>query len=320
MQITRLPLSPEEGDVERRDREVAVGTFDGVHLGHREVIRGADSVLTFDPHPATVLTPQRAPRLLTSLERKAELIAGLGVRELIVIPFDAAFAQRSAEEFIEGVLLGTLRARRVSVGANFHFGRRAQGSPAMLLAQGRLSTTVHELLEIDGEVVSSSRIRELVLAGEVARAGELLGAPLRIEGEVLHGDRRGRELGFPTANLLPDPRMATPARGVYACLAPGGPKPGDTRLRRESPFRPAAVNIGVRPTFQTDGGELIEAHLIDFSGELYGERLKLDFIARLREERRFESAQALIEQMRLDVQEARALAGAWTGSATVPDP
>jgi riboflavin kinase / FMN adenylyltransferase len=305
VQITRLPVSPAEGDVERRDREVAVGTFDGVHLGHHEVIRGADSVLTFDPHPATILTPERAPRLLTSLERKAELIAALGVREMIVIPFDASFAQRSAEEFIEGVLLETLRARRVSVGANFHFGRRAQGSPAMLLAEERLSTTVHELLEIDGEVVSSSRIRKLVLAGEVERAGELLGAPLRIEGEVLHGDRRGRELGFPTANLLPDPRMATPAHGVYACLAEGCP---------------AAVNIGVRPTFQTHGGELIEAHIIDFSGELYGERLKLDFLARLREERRFESAEALIEQMRRDVDRARSLAGSQARSATVPDP
>jgi riboflavin kinase/FMN adenylyltransferase len=285
VKLTRLP------DAERRDgRSLAVGTFDGVHLGHREVIDGADSVLTFDPHPTSVVAPGRGPKLLTTLERKAELIASLGVQELIVIPFDAEFASRSAQSFVDDVLIGALGATRVSIGENFRFGHKAQGDPDLLLAREDIETVVHPLLEVDGEIVSSSHIRGLVLAGDVVDANRLLGAPFMLCGEVVHGDERGRELGFPTANLVPLDELVCPGHGVYACLANG---------------KAAAVSIGVRPTFTTGRGELIEAYILDFEGDLYGERLCIEFIARLRGERRFSSADALVEQMRRDVEETR---------------
>jgi len=280
-----------------RRRSVAVGTFDGVHLGHREVIAGSESVLTFEPHPVSVVAPQHTPKLLTTASRKAELIATLGVQELIVIPFDAAFAQRSAQEFIDEVLVGALAAERVAVGENFRFGHKAQGDVRLLAADERFSTIVHPLLEVDGEIVSSSHIRGLVLAGEIAQANRLLGAPFELEGEVMHGDERGRELGFPTANLVPDEAFATPGHGVYACLASA---PG---VLAEP--RPAAVSVGVRPTFNTGRGELIEAYVLDFAGDLYGAPLKLEFLERLRGERRFDSAEALVEQMRGDVRQTR---------------
>jgi riboflavin kinase/FMN adenylyltransferase len=293
VKITWLP------DVERRERRVAVGSFDGVHLGHREVIRGADSVLTFDPHPTAVVAPAHAPKLLTPLAVKAELIAELGVAELIVIPFDANFARRSAQEFVDEVLVGALGATHVSVGENFRFGNRAQGDTRMLQADTRFSTRVTPLLEVEGEIVSSSHIRGLVLAGEVATATSFLGAPFQLRGEVAPGDKRGRELGFPTANLVPDDALVCPGHGVYACLAdaPTGAGP-----------KPAAVNIGVRPTFVTGRGELIEAYLLDFDGDLYGSQLRLDFLERLRGERRFSSARELVEQMHRDVELTRELA------------
>ncbi len=290
MKVTRLP------DVERSGaRSVAVGTFDGVHLGHREVIAGSDSVLTFEPHPVSIVAPQHTPKLLTTFERKAELIASLGVAELIVIPFDVDFAARSAAEFIDDVLVGALGAGRVAVGENFRFGHRAQGDARLLSADPRFTTVVYPLLEIDGEVVSSSHIRGLVLAGEIAEANRLLGAPFELSGDVAHGDRRGRELGFPTANIVPAEELACPGHGVYACLADG---------------RPAAVSIGVRPTFETGRAELIEAHILDFDGELYGSRLRLQFLERLRGERRFDSAEMLIEQMHRDVQSTREIVAA----------
>jgi riboflavin kinase / FMN adenylyltransferase len=293
VKITRL------GDVEQNDgRSVAVGTFDGVHLGHREVIEGSNSVLTFDPHPVAVVAPQHTPKLLTPLQRKAELIASLGVEELIVIPFDADFAMRSADEFLDDVLVGTLGATRVAIGENFRFGHKAQGDPRLLAADGRFATVVHPLLEVDGEIVSSSHIRGLVLAGEVARARNLLGAPFQLRGEVVHGDERGCELGFPTANLVPDETLACPGHGVYACLSYEDP----------AHPRPAAVSIGVRPTFQTGRGELIEAYILDFNGDLYGQELRLDFLQRLRGERRFDTPEALIEQMHSDVERTREIA------------
>jgi riboflavin kinase / FMN adenylyltransferase len=289
VKITRLE------DVERRSggRSVAVGTFDGVHLGHRKVIEGSDSVLTFDPHPVSVVAPQHTPKLLTPLERKAELIEALGVQELIVIRFDAEFASKTADQFVDDVLVGALGAKRVAIGENFRFGHKAQGDPRLLAADERFDTVVHPLLEVDGEIVSSSHIRGLLLAGEVAEAAALLGAPYQLRGEVVHGDERGRELGFPTANLVPEEALACPGHGVYACLADGAP---------------AAVSIGVRPTFQTGRGELIEAYVLDFDGDLYGRELRLDFLARLRGERRFETAEALIEQMHSDVQRTREIA------------
>ncbi len=295
MKVTRLP------DVESgTERSVAVGTFDGVHLGHREVIGGSDSVLTFDPHPVSVVAPAHTPKLLTTLARKAELVAELGVRELIVIPFDAGFAACSATEFIDDVLVRALNAKQVAIGENFRFGHKAQGSPPLLAVDSRFRTVVHPLLEVDGEIVSSSHIRGLVLAGEVGEANRLLGASFQLSGTVVHGDERGRELGFPTANLVPDETLVCPGHGVYACVA------------ESEAFgrRAAAVSIGVRPTFNTGRGELIEAYILDFAGDLYGSELRLDFLDRLRGERRFEDPAALIEQMHQDVQRTREIAAA----------
>jgi riboflavin kinase/FMN adenylyltransferase len=285
VKVTRLP------EVQRGEaRSVAVGTFDGVHVGHREVIAGADTVLSFEPHPVSVVAPQHTPKLLTTPQRKAELIASLGVAELVVIPFDAAFASLSADEFIERVLVEALGAGKVSIGENFRFGHKAQGDPQLLAADARFQTTVHPLLEVDGEIVSSSHIRGLLLAGELSEANKLLGSTFQLCGEVTHGDRRGRELGFPTANIVPPEDFVCPGHGVYACLADG---------------RPAAVSIGVRPTFKTGRGELIEAYLLDLDEDLYGRTLCLQFVERLRGERRFETAQALIEQMHRDVARTR---------------
>ena len=293
MKVTRLP------DADPRPRRVAVGTFDGVHRGHREVIGGADTVLTFDPHPLSVIAPARAPLLLTTLERKAELVASLGVEELVVVPFDQEFAALTADEFVDVVLVQRLGATHVSVGENFRFGHGAEGDAARLAADGRFETRVAPLLEVDGEVVSSSHIRGLVLGGAVEYADQLLGAPFLLTREVVHGDKRGRELGYPTANLLPADGYVTPGHGVYACRATVAS--GATYA--------AATNIGVRPMFETGRGELIEAFLLDFSADIYDQPLRLEFLKRLRGEKRFESIDALIEQMGRDVDEARAIAG-----------
>jgi riboflavin kinase/FMN adenylyltransferase len=288
--ITPLP------EVEHRPRRVAVGMFDGVHRGHQAVIEGADTVLTFDPHPVSVVSPQNAPKLLTTLERKAELVARQGVSELVVIPFDRDFASRSAQSFIDDVLVGALGATHVSVGENFRFGHKAQGDPELLRADGRFETRVVPLLEVDGEIVSSSHIRGLITGGAIQYAAELLGAPFTVAGEVAHGDKRGRTLGFPTANLVPADGYLVPAHGVYACraLVDGGAVP-------------AATNVGVRPQFVTGRGELIEAYLIDWEGDIYGQVLRLEFLKRLRGERRFDTVEALVEQMGRDVEETRRL-------------
>jgi riboflavin kinase / FMN adenylyltransferase len=178
----------------------------------------------------------------------------------------------------------------VSVGENFRFGKRARGTPELLQAEDSFETRIAPLIEVDGEAVSSSRVRGLIAAGEVDLAARFLGRPFTFEGEVMEGDRRGRELGIPTANLVPDERYACPGHGVYAALADG---------------RPAAVNVGVRPTFETGRGLLVEAHLIGFDGDLYGRVLRIDFLQRLRGERRFETTEALVEQMWRDVDQAR---------------
>jgi riboflavin kinase/FMN adenylyltransferase len=285
-------------EVEPRPRRIAIGTFDGVHLGHREVIRGADTVVTFEPHPAAVVAPGGAPRLLTTLERKAELISELGAQELVVITFDGEFAARSAQSFIDDVLVGALRAEHVSVGENFRFGHKAAGDEALLRADERFETRVAPLVEVDGEVVSSSHIRGLVLGGAVEYADKLLGAPFTVAGEVVEGDRRGRTLGFPTANLVPQDGYVVPGHGVYACRA----------RTTDGVAHVAATNVGVRPMFVTGRGELIEAFLVDFDGDLYGSRLRVEFLKRLRGEKRFESVEALIEQMGRDVEETRAIA------------
>ena len=285
-------------DVRSRPRRVAVGTFDGVHLGHRRVIAGSDTVLTFEPHPVAVVAPHAAPKLLTTLERKARLIASEGVEELVVIPFDHDFAAQSAEAFIDEILVGRLGAERVAVGENFRFGHRAQGDTALLRGDGRFEVAIEPLLEIDGEVVSSSHIRGLVLGGAVEYADRLLGAPFAVAGEVVHGDKRGRELGFPTANLIPPNGYIAPGHGVYACRVTAD---GDAPV-------PAAVNVGVRPQFESGRGELIEAYLVDWEGDLYGRRIEVEFLKRLRGERRFSSVEALVEQMAADVEDVQRLA------------
>jgi riboflavin kinase/FMN adenylyltransferase len=291
MDITWLP------DVQHRARKLAVGEFDGVHHGHREVIRGSDTVLTFEPHPRTVVAPDSAPKLLTSLDAKADQIASLGVEELVVIPFDGSFAAQTAQEFIDHVLVEQLGAERVSVGENFRFGNRARGDAELLRSQDAFETVVAQLVEVDGEIVSSTHIRGLVAAGDVGAAARFLGAPFHMRGPVVHGDKRGRTLGFPTANLVPDPRLVVPDHGIYACRAEVD---GETHV--------AAVNVGVRPMFKTGRGLLVEAFLLEFDRDIYDRELRLDFLERLRGERRFDSVDALVEQMGRDVAETRRIA------------
>lgn len=276
---------------------MAVGEFDGVHLGHREVIRGADTVVTFEPHPRTVVAPDSAPKLLTNLEIKADLVASLGVDELVVIPFDGARMAQTAQEFIDHELVERLGAQRVSVGENFRFGNRARGDADLLRAQDAFATRVVELVELEGEIISSTHIRGLVAAGDVAAAARFLGAPFHMRGTVAHGDKRGRSLGFPTANLVPDPRLVVPDHGIYAC-----------RASVDGQSLVAAVNVGVRPMFKTGRGLLVEAFLLDFDGDIYDRELRLDFLERLRGERRFDSVEALVEQMGQDVVETRRIA------------
>ena len=289
MKVVSLP------DVERGTdpRRVAVGTFDGVHLGHREVIRGADTVLTFDPHPLAVIHPEATPKLISTFNVKRDLIDGLGVGELVVIPFDKGFSSQTAEEFVNDVLIDRLGAEQVSVGENFRFGKGAIGTPDFLSEHRQFETCVVPLVEAAGETISSSHIRGLVAAGEVGPAAVFLGGPFLFEGEVVEGDRRGRELGMPTANLVPDERFVVPGHGVYAAWAHG---------------YPAAVNVGVRPTFETGRGLLVEAHLIGFDGDLYGETVRIAFLERLRGEKRFESVDELVAQMNRDVDEAKKIA------------
>ena len=291
IKVTSLP------DAEPRPRNVAIGTFDGVHLGHRAVIEGADTVLTFDPHPLEILHPAATPKLIMPFGVKRDVIEGLGVEELVVIPFDKAFTQRSAEDFIEHVLLEKLDAKQVSVGENFRFGTKAKGDPAMLAARPEFRTRVVPLVEVDGETVSSTRIRALVAAGEMEAARRCLGAPFMVEGTVVQGDQRGRELGFPTANLVPDDRLAIPGHGVYAAFANG---------------LPAAVNVGIRPTFESGRGVLIETYILDHDEDLYGKALRVAFVERLRGERWFPNAEELVEQMHEDVEDARRACATFT--------
>jgi riboflavin kinase/FMN adenylyltransferase len=288
--VTPLP------EADQRPREVAIGTFDGVHVGHRQVIKGSDTVLTFEPHPLSVIHPEAAPKLIMPFEIKRDVIDGLGVDELVIIPFDHDFREIEAEEFCSRILIETLGATRVSVGENFRFGKQAKGDPAMLRGHSEFETHVVPLVEVDGETVSSTRIRALVAAGDVEGAMRCLGAPFLLEGEVVEGDKRGRTLGFPPANVVPNEEYARPGHGVFAAFANGVP---------------AAVNVGVRPTFETGRGVLIESYLIDHAADLYGQTLRMAFIARLRGEKRFASVEELIAQMHRDVDQARELCAAF---------
>jgi riboflavin kinase/FMN adenylyltransferase len=289
---------------------VTIGVFDGVHRGHQQIIGHAvkragelgvqSVVVTFDPHPAEVVRPGSHPAVLTEPARKAELIEQLGVDVLCVQPFTLEFSRLSAEAFVHDVLVEHLHAAAVVVGENFRFGHRAAGDVGLLRRLGRTFGFTVEgapLVADDGTVFSSTYIRACVDAGDVAAAAAALGRPHRLEGVVVRGDRRGRELGFPTANLLTSAHAAVPADGVYAAwlVRPGA-----------ADRAAAAVSIGTNPTFS--GRERrVEAYVLDFDGDLYGERVALDFVARLREMRTYSSLEPLIAQIAEDVAQTRGM-------------
>jgi riboflavin kinase / FMN adenylyltransferase len=287
---------------------VTIGIFDGVHLGHQRIVnralaRAAELRLpvvgvTFDPLPEFVLRPEAAPALLTTLDRRLELLGRLGLDAIYVIEFSAAFSQRSPEDFVQSVLVDQLRAVDVVVGANFRFGRRAAGDAATLAAAGRTAGFMVDAIELagasSGEVFSSTWIRERLAVGDVEGAAEALGRPHRVEGLVVHGDHRGRELGYPTANLQLPEFLAVPADGVYAGWLDG---------------MPAAVSIGTNPTFNGTGRR-VEAYAIDrVDLDLYGQLMALDLVARLRPMVTFDGIEALIAQMADDVRRCRAVLG-----------
>jgi len=296
---------------------VAVGNFDGVHRGHQALVAqavaearaggGTAVVLTFDPHPSRVLAPQRAPATLVTVAQKAELLARLGVDGLAVLPFTAELAAQPPEAFARGVLHDALRAATVVVGAGFRFGQGRAGDASALRRFGRrLGFGVHALRPVlhQGAPISSSRIREALARGDVAAAAEMLGRPFFVDGTVVKGVGRGRTIGIPTANIAPV-NETLPGNGVYACWLRAG---------EGGPPRPAVANVGRRPTF--GGSDItVEAHVLDFDADLYGARARLAFHARLRPEQPFAGAEALVAQIRRDIDQARAALGA----APIPD-
>ncbi len=291
-----------------RGGAVTIGNMDGVHLGHRrliEVARGlapAAGLLTFDPHPVRVLRPELAPPLLTPLSRKLELLGGLGLAAAVVQPFDRAYAATPAAEFVARDLAGRLAVRHVVVGQDFTAGReraRVEALRPLLQAHG-IALHVVEPVTADGLVVSSTKIREFVLEGNVAAAAELLTRPYDVDATVVRGAGRGRGFGFATANLRTDQLL--PANGVYVVRArvgaPGAPGGVEERA--------GVCNVGVKPTVEAAGGVVAEVHLLDFDGrDLYGEAIRVAFLRRLRDERRFPTVEALREQIARDVEEAR---------------
>jgi riboflavin kinase/FMN adenylyltransferase len=287
---------------------VTIGAYDGVHLGHRALLADLSAraraaglstvVVTFDRHPASVVRPESAPRQLTGLEQKLELLASCGIDRTLVVPFDARRAAESAEDFVKEVLVDQLSARIVVVGEDFHFGRGRTGNVDLLRRLGQTYgfDVVGVGLTGDGhDAVSSTRIRTLIAAGDVEGAARLLGRAHEVRGAVVQGDGRGGpELGFPTANLAVDDDIALPADAVYA---------GHFR-REDGTVHRAAISVGRRPTFYEPGTApvLVEAYLLHFEGDLYGEAAAVSFAHRLRDEQRFESIEALVAQMRADVE------------------
>lgn len=286
---------------------VALGNFDGVHLGHQAVLaraveeaRRRDGLVvaaTFWPHPRSVLGRGEPPVLLTTLDVRREELLRSGADEVRVVPFDAALSKKSPREFVEDVLLGQLGAAAVVVGENFRFGYKASGDVEDLTRIMREHGGDAHAVEVRGGEagISSTRIRSLLLRGEAAEAGELLGRPYAVRGEVVVGDRRGRTIGFPTANVSPDPAVVVPARGVYACVVRVG---GEAHA--------ACTNVGVAPTFERWESR-IEAHLLDFEADLYGQVVDVLFLQKIRGERRFSGVEELKEQIGRDVEEARRL-------------
>lgn len=286
---------------------LTVGVFDGVHLGHRRILRrlveGARAerlpavVLTFHPHPAAVLGKQPGLKVLSTPDERAALLAGLGVDHVVTLTFDHQLAGWSAEDFMHRVQ-ERLHARALLVGYDFALGRGREGDVPRLTELGEqfgYSLESFAAVTIDGQVVSSRQVRADLLAGAVESAAAGLGRPYRVSGPVVHGDGRGRTIDIPTANIAYPPERVLPANGVYACRAHVG---GESH--------PAVVNVGIRPTFTPDRETInIEAHLLDLRGDLYDQELGLDFIARLRGEQKFTSVDALIAQIRADIQQAR---------------
>jgi riboflavin kinase/FMN adenylyltransferase len=299
---------------------VTIGAYDGVHLGHRAVIdevrrlAHADGletvVVTFDRHPATVVRPDSAPRLLCDLEQKLELLADAGVDTTYVVHFDEVRAKESAEDFVREVLVGCLSTRAVVVGEDFHFGHQRGGNVALLRAMGAELGFVVDGLELvgadgspagDATNVSSTAIRKLLDDGDVQAAAALLGRPHEVRGTVEHGDKRGRELGFPTANLAIPDEVALPADGIYAGWLE----------RADGSVHATAMSLGHRPTFyeRPQGAPLLECHVLDFADDLYGEAVRVRFVERLRGEVRFDGVDALVAQMQADVEQTRELLG-----------
>jgi riboflavin kinase/FMN adenylyltransferase len=287
---------------------VSIGVFDGVHLGHRYLIDRlmesaiskdfVSGIVTFDAHPDSVLTPQRDIRYLTTLDEKLALLGELGLDFTLVLPFTRELAQTSARDFILR-LMDRLLLRELWIGPDFALGRDRQGDATYLSALGvELGFCLEALppLSHEGEAISSTNIRALLREGRLSEASHLLGRYPTLTGKVISGARRGQNLGFPTANLAVDRSMMIPADGIYA-----------VRVRWGTANHQGVVNIGVRPTFEDQGERVVEAHVLDFAGDLYGQVLQVQFIQRLRPERRFESAEALIAQMEEDVAETRRL-------------
>lgn len=297
---------------------VTIGAYDGVHRGHLAVIERvralaaadarATAVVTFDRHPASVVRPESAPLLLTDLDQKLELLAATGVDYTLVIRFDADRAIEEPEQFVRDDLLGCLNAKTIVVGEDFHFGHRRRGDVALLRAMGANEGFEVEPLALvgpdgaatgdDTDKISSTAIRSALRAGDLARANDWLGRPHEVRGRVGHGDKRARELGFPTANVEVPAEICLPRDGIYAAWYV---RPDGRRL-------PAAVSLGRRPTFYDDQPySLLEAHLLDWSGELYGEPARVRFVERLRDEVRFDSVEDLVAQMARDCERARAV-------------
>lgn len=305
---------------------MTIGAYDGVHLGHRAIIgevreraaaRGSRSaVVTFDRHPAQVIRPESAPLLLTDLEQKLELLADTGVDDAVVIRFDAERAQESAEDFVERVLVDCLNVREIVVGEDFHFGHRRAGNVELLQEMGQLhGFSVHGLRLVgpDGEAarddaqVSSTAIRRALHEGRLVDATVMLGRPHEMRGDVVPGDRRGRTLGFPTANVAIGEEMLMPADGIYAGWL-RRPRPDGGTPALES--LPAAIYVGKRPTFYDDRAmTLLEVHVLDFSGDLYGEHVSVQFTHRIRPDARFASVDELAGQLQADCDRARVLLG-----------
>lgn len=301
-----MPIAEAGGTV------VTIGTFDGVHLGHRILIERAiaaaseagleSCVLTWDRHPAVTLRPDQAPPALTSPERKVELIESLDPDLLVVLPFDRDLGAMEAKDFATQVLGRGLMAKEVVVGEGWRFGRKAAGDTALLSEIGRhegYGVSAVDLADVAGGPASSTRVRAAVAAGDMELARDLLARPFDIEGLVGHGDHRGKSLGVPTANIAPDPALVRPPRGVYA-----------GRARVDDVWYVAAINVGVNPTFGGDESTTpirVEAYLLDFDGDLYDRWLRVEFWHRLRDEIRFESADALIAQMEADIARTREL-------------